>query len=92
MDTNTTHQAPAASIYAGLSPEALLKECDRLQLLTNSQAQHIKNIEQAAMNVIADFSGVLLAHIRQDTEAVHGRLEAIVNKNVIFKPAAGVCH
>lgn len=86
------NQFTQPSQYAGMSPEGLLQECERLQLLTTSQARHIKNIEQAAINVIADFSGVILAHIRNDADAVRSRLAAIVNKNVMMQPAEGSVH
>lgn len=50
--TKPVTQAPTTSMYAGMSPEGLLQECERLQLLTTSQAQCIKNLNQSTSKTI----------------------------------------
>ncbi|MDO8769556.1 MAG: hypothetical protein Q7K57_12800 [Burkholderiaceae bacterium] len=84
--------ATTTSQYAGLTAEALRSECERLQMLTVGQARLIRQLKQASLDMITDFSGVILAYIDRDIAAVHTRLDAIIKKNVIIKPKAEACH
>lgn len=91
MSATATNPADTCP-YEKMTPEQLRSELERLDVVCVKQELQIKQLTEGTLNMIKDFSVVILAHMKGHKDGVRAGLDAIVKKNVIVAPAAGAMH
>lgn len=94
IDTTAAASATTetANPYEAMTPNELRTELAGLDAFAVKQSVRIRQLEEASLAMIKDFSVCILAHMKGDKDGVFAGLEAIVNKNVIVVPAAQELH
>jgi ABC-type uncharacterized transport system permease subunit len=88
----TTATTEAVNPYEAMTADELRSELAGLDAFAVKQQLQIKQLTDASLNMIKDFSVIILAHMKGDVDGVHAGLDAIVKKNVIVTPSSKDLH
>lgn len=94
IDTTAAASATTetANPYEAMTPNELRTELAGLDAFAAKQSVRIRQLEEASLAMIKDFSVCILAHMQGDQACVYAGLDAIVKKNVIVAPSPEAMH